>query len=60
MPSQPSRELETFENPAPDRDYEIAVSAYVLDGTEKLSSAMSNVQDVAATFEPECFADDLG
>jgi 7-cyano-7-deazaguanine reductase len=23
MPSQPSRELETFENPSPDRDYEI-------------------------------------
>jgi 7-cyano-7-deazaguanine reductase len=24
MPSQPSKELETFQNPAPDRDYEIA------------------------------------
>jgi 7-cyano-7-deazaguanine reductase len=24
MPSQPSKKLETFKNPAPDRDYEIA------------------------------------
>ena len=24
MPSQPSKQLETFKNPAPDRDYEIA------------------------------------
>jgi 7-cyano-7-deazaguanine reductase len=24
MPSQPSKELQTFKNPAPDRDYEIA------------------------------------
>lgn len=24
MPSQPSKRLETFDNPAPDRDYEIA------------------------------------
>jgi 7-cyano-7-deazaguanine reductase len=27
MPSQPSKTLETFKNPAPDRDYEIAFDA---------------------------------